>query len=143
MNDFNYISSDQLQYLFIHTSIYPNFINDADRGDIVWVHSIVSGTHYLIGKMKLDVLLDREETEKVIKRDLSTVHYDEYWINQWKWEPLRLVDMGDKFPRKLNFLPLNRLKENYKTTQTLRVPRILSPLDHNRLMEFWNSSTHN
>ncbi len=115
----------------------PNFKKKASRGDIVWIHSIISGSHCLLGAMKLDVLLDRGETEEEIQRSLATVKYEEYWVNQWDWIPMKQVDMGD-LPMELNFFPLNRLPEGYKSGQYLRTPRILSPLDHNRLLQFWN-----
>ena len=119
-----------------------NFKKKAQRGDIVWIHSIISGSHYLLGKMKLDVLLDREETEQEIERSLSTVKYEEYWINHWDWVPMKQIDMGE-FPLELNFFPLSKLPNEYKSGQYLRTPRILSPLDHNRLLEFWNEHSEN
>ena len=113
---------------------------NAQRGDIVWIHFVDSPnqTHYLLGKMKLDELLNREHTMEIIGRDLSTVKYEQYWINEWEWEKMKKLNMAD-LARELNFFPLNRLPEDYMSGQFLRTPRTLSLVDHNKLLNFWNN----
>ena len=117
-----------------------NWKKNAQRGDIVWIHSVdaPNQTHYLLGKMKLDVLLNRDDTMEVIGRDLSTIKYEEYWINKWEWEEMKKLNMGD-LARELNFFPLHRLPDDYMSGQFLRTPRTLSPVDHNKLLDFWNN----
>tara|TARA_B110000008_G_C16613393_1_gene421362 strand:- start:128 stop:595 length:468 start_codon:yes stop_codon:yes gene_type:complete len=117
-----------------------NWKKNARRGDIVWIHYVdaPNQNHYLLGKMKLDILLNRDETMEAIGRDLSTVKYEEYWLNLWDWEEMKKLEMGE-LAGKLNFFPLNRLPDNYMSGQFLRTPRILSPVDHSKLLDFWNN----
>ena len=114
-----------------------NFVNRATPKDIVWIHAIVEGKHKLLGTMELGTEYNREETERIIGRSLATVKYDSYWINTLDWIPIQTVDMDEDFVRGLNFLPIDRLPEGYKSTQKLRVPKELSPLDHRKLSDFW------
>ena len=118
----------------------PNWKKNAQRGDIVWIHFVDAPNqiHYLLGKMKLDVLLNRADTMEVIGRNLRTVKYEKYWINKWTWEEMKQINMGG-LARELNFFPLDRLQGDYMSKQHLRTPRTLSPVDHNKLLEFWNN----
>jgi len=117
---------------------------NAKRNDIVWVHSNISGSHYLLGKMKLESLHTPEDTEEIIGRKLVTgKRYNEYWINMWEWEVMREIEMKDNFAFEINFLPINPLKEGYMSTQRLRTPQNISSVDHSKILDYWNSNIEN
>lgn len=117
-----------------------NFKKNATRKDIVWINATFEGDHRLLGTMELGELCNREYTEQFIERSLVTIKYDSYWINTLEWIPIQTVVMDEDFIFSLNFLPVSPLPTDYKSGQHLRTPRILSPLDHQKLNDFWIQS---